>query len=80
MWIYEPTKFFRNILNLHALFLNVPGRAILVWPLGCSAAFLQLKRPVILRKNAKGHGYLPQVLLLCKNQPDTHYETQISSH
>jgi len=75
MWIYELTKVFCGILDFLALFINVPGRAIF-WAFGCSAAFLQrqLKRSVILRKNGEGYEYLPQISLLCKNQPGTHYE------
>jgi hypothetical protein len=80
MWIYEPTKVFCDILDLHALFINVPERAIFVWPLGCSAAFRQLKRSVILRKNGEEYECLPQVSLLCKNQPGTRYEIQMTYH
>jgi len=77
MWIYEPTKFFRGIFDLLALFINLPGKAIFVWPLGCSAAFLQLKRSIILGKNGEGYEYLREISLLCKNEPGTHYEIQM---
>jgi hypothetical protein len=61
MWIYELTKIFCGTFDLLVLFMYVPGRVNLVWRLECSAAFLQLKRLVILRKNGEGYENLHEI-------------------